>query len=188
MANSGAEVWKTYPKCEHYQVSNKGRVRSIDRTVITKDNRKKSIKGVMLKTYEDKLGRPHVVPYYDGKHHTTRVSRMMVESFIRPLKKGELVRHLNDKANDNRLENLAIGDQFDNMRDCVRNGNHYFANKTHCPYGHEYVAWNLTNKKNARGCLSCARSRGYRQNRPHLDHQTVSDSYYEALKKEFMNG
>jgi hypothetical protein len=48
--------------------------------------------------------------------------RMLLESFARPPKPGEVARHLNDDKLDNRLENLAWGSQLENMADAARNG------------------------------------------------------------------
>lgn len=52
------------------------------------------------------------------------VHRLIYQLFKGEIPAGLVVRHLNDIPYDNRLENLELGTQADNMRDCVRNGHH----------------------------------------------------------------
>lgn len=64
-----------------------------------------------------------------GRNHQKLVHRLVYESIIGPIPEGMVVRHLNDKPSDNRIENLAIGTQKDNMQDCLRNGHFNPTNK-----------------------------------------------------------
>lgn len=50
------------------------------------------------------------------------VHRLVYETFNGPIPEGLVVRHLNDKAEDNRLLNLAIGTQKENVHDAIKNG------------------------------------------------------------------
>ena len=51
------------------------------------------------------------------------VHRLVYENFKGEIPNGMFVRHLNDIPSDNRVENLEIGTQTDNMRDSIRLGN-----------------------------------------------------------------
>lgn len=51
------------------------------------------------------------------------VHRLVYENFKGEIPIGLCVRHLNDIPNDNRIENLEIGTQTDNVRDSIRLGN-----------------------------------------------------------------
>ena len=55
-----------------------------------------------------------------GKWET--VHRLVYKTFIGDIPKGLFVRHLNDNPVDNRVENLKLGTQKDNMQDAKRNG------------------------------------------------------------------
>ena len=67
-----------------------------------------------------------------GKTRNCKMHILKAKAFIHspnPLA-YDVVRHLNDIRTDNRLENLAWGNQSDNMKDCVRNGKFNYSNIT----------------------------------------------------------
>ena len=52
------------------------------------------------------------------------VHKLVIEAFLGPTPKGQLVRHLNGVSTDNRIENLAFGTAKDNYADAVRHGSY----------------------------------------------------------------
>src|SRR5699024_1732822 len=130
MAKLDGEVWKTYPRCPHYEVSSAGRVRSKDRVVKTKHGRSWLQKGRVLKPATNKNNRVSVRLSADGKKWSVQVSHMVAETFIRLRSdRFDVVRHLNDDPSDNRLENLRIGTYTENSQDALRNGRNVNAKK-----------------------------------------------------------
>jgi hypothetical protein len=65
---------------------------------------------------------------------------------------------------------LYLGTPHDNMRDKSQRGRNTFANRTHCPSGHEYDELNTyRTKEGKRMCRACALSRFHlRQSVPEL--------------------
>ena len=82
--------------------------------------------GKKLKPWIDHYGYPTVkLRTNQGKYRTCKIHTLKAKAFIytpNPLT-YDIVRHLNDIKTDNRLENLAWGNQSNNTRDCIRNGN-----------------------------------------------------------------
>jgi hypothetical protein len=117
------------------EVSDRGRVRSLDRVV-----------------------RPTVGLPGRG---TVRVHVLVCETFIGPRPDGLLTRHLNGNPYDNRIENLAYGTVSENSLDCVSHGTHPLASKTHCKRGHEFTEGNFrwVRGGTSRECISCVRIR-----------------------------
>lgn len=192
MSVPSAEVWKTYPRCSFYEVSNAGRVRSKDRVVKTKHGRSWLQKGKVLKPATNKNNRVSVRLAEGGRKWSVQVSHMVAETFIRlRINQLEVVRHLNDDPSDNRLENLAIGTYLENAADAVKNGRNKNARKTHCQHGHEFTSWNTkpNGKPGHRACKACslARSYIYYPKNSLLDFQKVADSYFKKLKEESIN-
>jgi len=101
------EEWKDIPKYEGlYQVSNLGRVRSIDRVVRTKSGKSKNLKGIILSPQYYKNGYRFVTLSKDGNTKGFSIHRMVALSFIpNPENKPE-VNHINENKNDNRASNL----------------------------------------------------------------------------------
>jgi hypothetical protein len=64
-----------------------------------------------------------------GRHYY--IHRLIAEAFIPNPNNYPVVRHLNDDASDNSIENLAWGTQSDNRLDCIRNG-HDFKRPVYC--------------------------------------------------------
>lgn len=74
------EYWDWIPGFEGlYQVSTRGRVRSVDRWVTCNDGRKRFLKGKILKPTRNDKGYLTVVLCRDGKHCTVYVHRMVLE-------------------------------------------------------------------------------------------------------------
>lgn len=146
-----------------YEISDHGRVRSLDRLVKRSSTSTRIEKGRIMQPGSGKrTGHKHVNLSADGKRCTRKVHRLMVEAFIGPIPEGMQVLHLNDIADDNRLTNLRVGDFSDNAYDKVRNGRHHNARKTHCPKGHEYTRENtrvIPSRPTARYCKACGSAR-----------------------------
>lgn len=113
-----AEIWKDIKGYEGiYQVSNLGRVCSLDRYVNSKYGSKRFVSGGMLKLQSDKYGY-NVVCLSKGKRNKRKlckVHRLVAKAFIpNPNKKTE-VNHMNGVRDDNRVENLEWVTSSENM-------------------------------------------------------------------------
>lgn len=185
------EIWKPIPSYEGlYEASNFGRVRSLDHETIDSRGMARHFKGKVLKqTTFVKSGHLQVKLSKNGKQTTRWVHQLVSAAFFGERQSGQIVRHLNDIPDDNRLENLAYGTQSDNMWDLARNGGNHQRRRTHCPHGHELVSPNLSRcfaERGHRACLACARARSriYRHPEWKSNFKALSDSYYAALMKE----
>lgn len=63
-----------------------------------------------------------VVLAKDGTTKSTKVSVIVAESFIRRREENEVILHLNNIKTDNRLENLKIGTQAENIQQKYKEG------------------------------------------------------------------
>ena len=99
------EVWKDIPFAKgYYQVSNLGRVRSIDRTANAKQSTRK-IKGQVLQQSLSS-GYAIVTLSFDGVRKSVRVHRLVAEAFLpNPINK-RTVNHIDENKLNNRIENL----------------------------------------------------------------------------------
>lgn len=100
-----------------YQVSNLGRVKSLERMRRGKSGCEVPVpEKIMALTAKKDTGRtkPYVeVKFRNGGLRTERcksflVHRLVADAFIKPLEKGEQVDHRNGIHNDNRVENLRV--------------------------------------------------------------------------------
>ena len=97
------EIWKDIKDYEGlYQVSNLGRVRSVDRYVKSKGNSKRLVKGKILKLYINNCGYCFVL--LKGK--CLLVHRLVAETFKPNPHNYPTVDHINRIKTDNRVENL----------------------------------------------------------------------------------
>lgn len=120
-----SEVWENIPGFEKiYQVSNRGRVRSLDRV----DNKGKMLRGIILKCQPTTTGYRAVSLSKNGKEKSYTIHRLVAVAFIRKQAGKEFVNHINGKRTDNRLINLEYCNQRENVR-------------------HYYATPNLTNKE-----------------------------------------
>lgn len=173
-----------YEKC--YEVSDHGRVRSLDRVVKHARYGVQRRAGKVLKQNRDTNGHHQVGLYRDGIRISVFVHRLVATAFIGPIPDGALVLHWDDNKDNNCVENLRFGSYSDNGHDRVRNGIHSQANKTHCPRGHELISVNLvpsSRGRGARACLACSRAKSNVRRRPELKPyiQRVSDDHFKRI-------
>jgi hypothetical protein len=101
------EVWKDIKGFEGlYQVSNMGRVRSLDRWSL--NERPHFIKGMMLNPSLNKRSGYLRVSLSDGHRNYKHIEmqRLVALHFVPGYKKGLVVNHINEIKTDNRAENL----------------------------------------------------------------------------------
>lgn len=123
------ERWKPIPGYEGvYEVSDLGRVRSLDRIeeyqridqysgrIITVHRRHR---GKLLRPGPAKSGHLSVVL---GRGNSRTVHSLVLEAFVGSCPPGMECLHKNGKPWDNRLENLRWGTRSENLHDAVRHG------------------------------------------------------------------
>lgn len=112
------EVWKglkyqNYDYSKNYQVSNLGRIRSIDRIIEYSTGVKKYHKGKVLTASKFGDGYLGVGLSIAGKKKVNcPIHRAVIESFVRPITEDECVIHLK-KTDNNNLCNLSITSRRD---------------------------------------------------------------------------
>jgi hypothetical protein len=151
------EKWLPIPGWENfYEVSDHGRVRSIERVIPFK-GRTRRVFPRILRPWQ--RGGRLAVTLADGGRKTRRhVHLLVLETFIGPRPFGLECCHRDDDPTNNRLDNLRWDTHSSNELDKVRNGNHHQAKKTHCSHGHEYTPENTKIGRNGyRWCRECHR-------------------------------
>ena len=105
---SAMEEWKPIPDYPDHEASSLGRIRNKKTGKLMRPS-----KAVDREHLQVRLGTP-------GK--TLMVHRLVLLSFIGPCPEEMQARHLNDRPQDNRIDNLAWGTHAENYHDRVRNG------------------------------------------------------------------
>ena len=100
------EEWRPIKDYEGlYEVSNMGRVRSLDRIIIDSKGRKHPFEGKIMKLQLDRYGYLYISLNKDGKRKF-KVHRLVAEAFISNPEGKKHVDHINTNKEDNRVENL----------------------------------------------------------------------------------
>ena len=101
------EIWKNIKGYEGlYQVSDQGRVKSLERIIIKKDGRKFTVKERVLKPGVTKDGYLIVALHAGDKQKTLTVHRLVCTAFHENLENKPCVNHINENKTDNRASNL----------------------------------------------------------------------------------
>ena len=123
--NTNAEIWKDIKGFETlYQVSNLGRVRSLDRYVMRAGVRV-FIKGKIVSAFFNKKdGYLRVELYKFGKRHKRYIHKLVAEAFLGANPNPAVltqINHKNEIKTDNRPENLEYCSQLYNLNYGTRN-------------------------------------------------------------------
>lgn len=118
MAN--VEIWKQVVGFEgFYEVSDMGRIRSLDRI----DGMGRAIKGKILR---GSMAGPQRRSYFllskNGVKHSEYLSRIVLQAFVGPSDAGMYCCHGNGDFNDNRLVNLRWASPAENSADMKAHG------------------------------------------------------------------
>lgn len=117
-----AEIWKDIKNFEGlYQVSNLGRVKSVDRYVKTIHGKYQHWCEKILKPCDNGRGYSSVYLRKDNKKYRFYIHRLVCETFYGDIK-GLDVNHKNFKRNSNSLENLEITTREENIHYSRDNG------------------------------------------------------------------
>jgi hypothetical protein len=151
------EEWRAIPGYEgSYEVSNLGRVRSLDRIT----DRGRRWRGRLMNPCPLQNGYLIVTLWRDGKQRTPLVHRLVLLAFVGPATDSYEALHANGDRADNRIANLSWGTHSNNQFDQVAHGTHPQASKTHCPQGHPYNdenTYHVPGRGAHRTCRTCRR-------------------------------
>jgi hypothetical protein len=183
------EEWRPVLGYEtQYLVSDRGRVRSVDRTVRRQDGVVQPKPRRMLKLHVKKSGHIQVVFSKNNHHRSPYVHKLVLEAFVGPRPPGMEACHWDGNPANNHVDNLRWDTRSANGLDRVRHGNHNQANKVTCIRGHDLIHPNLmpsATPKGYRACLACNRGHGTlkwaRRHGLDLDIQIESDRHYYAI-------
>lgn len=115
------EVWKDIKGYEGlYQVSNLGRVRSLDLVRTEWDGTKKLYKGKVLKGVTQKLGYIAFDLYKDGKRKNIRCHVLVAKSFLSDMSANLVVNHKDGNKANNNVNNLEWITFKENVRHAFR--------------------------------------------------------------------
>lgn len=158
-----AEEWRPVPGLAGwYEVSDQGRVRSLDRTLHDVIGRTYRLAGRLLTPCPRRKDKGHlsVLLSRGGRVRNALVHRLVLEAFVGPCPPGMVACHQNDVATDNRLANLRWDTHKANVEDSKRNGGFRRVSQRRdaCGRGHDLTLEGARYARNGR-CVLCNRLR-----------------------------
>ncbi len=117
------EIWKDIKGYEGlYQVSNLGRVRSLDHIYITKCGKRMLVKGQMKKPSSDNDGYMFVLLRRNGKQKRCAIHRLVAKAFITNQYNKPEVNHIDAVKSNNRVDNLEWVTGKENIQHAMDKG------------------------------------------------------------------
>lgn len=114
------EIWKDIKGYENlYQVSNMGRVKSLERIIIRCDNKTQTIKEKILKTRIGNNGYYTIILSKKGEIKKIDIHRLIAIAFIPNPDNKPCIDHINGDRTDNRIENLRWVTQKENINNPI---------------------------------------------------------------------
>lgn len=198
MANHTAppETWRPVVGFEGcYEVSDRGRVRSLDRAVMCKNGQYvRTLRGQLMKPHRGSSTADHLrvgLTRDRRKFSGLLVHVLVLEAYVGPRPPGMFGCHNDDDPFNNHLGNLRWDTPLSNVEDMNRLGNNGFMKRETCPRGHPLEMPNLMPRRWAIGhriCLACSRAFSSRQaasrRSESIDFQAVSDTHFERIMRE----
>lgn len=129
------EIWKAVRNFQNlYEVSNLGRVRSLDRVSTFKVvypsgkevQKTRIFKGKLLKPTMDNCGYYHVRLADNNQYTLFKVHKLVWQTFNSKIKRNLTINHKNEIKSDNRLANLELMTRKKNLRTFRKNNNHNY--------------------------------------------------------------
>lgn len=186
MQPTSEERWLPVPGWEgYYEVSDHGRLRSVERVVVRSDGRTRTVRSRILQPHSSTSGYKVATLTRHNRTTNTAVHRLVLEAFVGPCPEGMEGCHSNGVRDDNRLANLRWDSRKGNVADMLQHGTQNNQRKTHCPRGHVLAAPNLLRTGlPARRCLACARARNYVKHHGLVGQlQQCSDDHYREIMR-----
>lgn len=122
------EVWVDVKEYEgFYQVSNMGRVRSKDRTVLCSRLGTKNLKSRLLSCTIDAAGYARVTLQDQGRNKVWKVHRLVAEHFIPKIEGKDVINHKDNVKHNNHVDNLEWCTAQENTQHMHRQGRNYSA-------------------------------------------------------------
>lgn len=150
------ETWLSVIGWEgYYEVSDLGRVRSVERIVPRSSGHPQRIRERILKALPGAHGYPRVNLCVDGRYVQRTVHSLVLEAFVGPCPPGMESLHRNGVRTDCRLSNLRWGTSAENKADTRAHGHNAMLNRTHCAQGHPYNEENTYMWRGRRICKAC---------------------------------
>lgn len=181
------ETWRAVVGWEgFYEVSNQGRVRSLDRLVAMNPRTKYLRRGQIVQSRRQKSGHRRVTFKLNDVKDDRGLHRVVLESFVGPCPEGMEGCHGDGDPTNNRVENLRWDTHTGNLADMRVHGTHHCSKKETCPRGHLLAGANLHArhlKGEGRKCLACHRAHRRRGNSrdPNFDLVAVANECYREI-------
>lgn len=112
------QIWKDIPEYEgRYQISNDGRVRSLERKVYLESRGiYRTVKEITLKGSPDTLGYPTVALWKENKLDMRRVHRLVAEMYVPNQDNKPQVNHIDGDKTNNNFTNLEWVTMSENIK------------------------------------------------------------------------
>jgi hypothetical protein len=162
------ETWRPIAGRPGYEVSNLGRVRSVDRVARRRQHGRIEdvrYKGVMLKLSPTGNGYLNVSL---GRNQSARVHSLVLKAFVGPRPDGYQAAHADGDRANNALRNLRWASPAENAADKYKHGTvplgarTRYGARTHCKWGHFFDEASTRRNRSGRICRTCERERARR--------------------------
>ncbi len=136
------EIWKLLPFSSKYSISNLGRLKSNQETIIDSNGVSRNRRERLMRITTDKAGYKYIVLRDNNKmKQTLRIHRLVASAFIPNPENLPIINHKDLNKSNNNVENLEWCTQLHNIRDFLSKSSQVYA------HGEQSGASKLTNEE-----------------------------------------